>query len=156
MKITNLFLFLLMISAMAFAFTIMPVDIVINNTGSGTATLKVIAVDSGPAGYSTTSVSGVKIYLRDPSNGATLDSGTTNSNGVTFNVKLNAQFYVTTSGSIGSALGGTYGFYQELDGDGVPSFKITKQGSTYALCRLSDNSCSYSSILSIVLFFTLR
>ncbi len=133
----SLFVFVLFLSVLAFAETV---------------PLKVIAVESGPASYSSTSVSGVKIYLRSPSTGETLNTATTSTNGVTFNVDLNSSFYVTTAGSSGSALGGTYGFYQELDGNGVPSFIITKYGNVYALCRVSDNSCSYSSTPLLILY----
>lgn len=113
-----------------------------------TASLKVIAVNNGPAGYGTQSVQEVTVYLKDPVTDETLDSDTTNSNGVQFLVELNKEFYVTTSAE--GALGGNYGFYQELDGDGVPSFKITKSGDVYALCRISDNSCSYGSSMLIL------
>lgn len=113
-----------------------------------TTTLKVIAVNNGPAGYGTPSVQGIAIYLKDPVTGATVDSATTNGNGVSFSVELNKQFYVTTSA--GGATGGNYGFLQELNNGGVPSFKITKSGDIYGLCRLSDNTCSYGNPMIIL------
>ncbi len=112
------------------------------------ATVRVIAVETGPAGVSTPSVTGVKVYLKSPATGATLDSHTTSSQGVGFNVNVSQQFYVTTAAS--GALGGDYGFYQELDGDGVPSFAVKDVGGSLQLCKLSDNSCS--SVLVLILY----
>ena len=107
-----------------------------------TVELHVITVNSGPAGASTPSVTGIKVWERDPSTGLALDSGTTTTDGVRLSVTLGKAFYVTTAGASGSAVGGAYGFYQELSGGGVPSFKIEKSGTTYKLCRLTNNECS--------------
>jgi hypothetical protein len=107
-------------------------------------TVRVIAVETGPAGISTPSVVGVKIYLKSPSTGATLDSHTTSTDGVGFNVNLSQQFYVTTATS--GALGGDYGFYQELNGGGVPVFTINGSG----LCSMASGECS--SYLVLILY----
>ncbi|VVC02530.1 Uncharacterised protein [Candidatus Bilamarchaeum dharawalense] len=121
-----------------------------------TAPLQVIAVDSGPAGYGTPSVSGVTIYMRNPATGGLVDSHTTNTAGAMFYPTLGSQFYVTTAGPSGSALGGTYGFIQELDGQGVPSFTITKNGSIYALCRVSTGECSYTTSSSMLILYKIH
>lgn len=118
-----------------------------------TAPLKVIAVDNGPAGYSTASEEGITIYLRHPHTGELLDQATTTYDGVTFYPELDTEFYVTTVGATGAAVGGTYGFYQEHSGEGVPSFMISQYGDTYELCRLGDDSeCSYSDPAFLILY----
>jgi hypothetical protein len=110
-------------------------------TGTEEELLKVIAVESGPAGVTTQSTSGVTIYLKDPTTGQTLDSQTTTDEGVAFSVEVNQQFYVTTS--YGGATGGEYGFLQELEGEGVPVFQIQEESDgDLTLCRLSTGECS--------------
>ncbi|MDD5340783.1 MAG: hypothetical protein PHV13_06115, partial [Candidatus ainarchaeum sp.] len=96
--------------------------LLISVASAASATVRIITVETGPAGVDTPSVTGVKVYLKSPSTGATLDSHTTSTQGVGFNVNVSQQFYVTTAAS--GALGGDYGFYQELDGDGVPSYVV--------------------------------
>jgi uncharacterized protein (AIM24 family) len=109
--------------------------------GTEKAQLKVVAVESGPAGLTTSSTTGVTIYLKDPSTGQTLDSQTTTADGVSFAIEPNQQFYVTTSQS--AALGGEYGFLQELEGEGVPVFNIQAESNgDLTLCRMSTGECS--------------
>ncbi|MFH1785132.1 MAG: hypothetical protein ABH842_01770 [Candidatus Micrarchaeota archaeon] len=115
-----------------------------------TAPLTVIAVNNGPAGYGTPSVSNVDVYMKDPSTGVILDSDTTTTAGAIVYPELDESFYITTAAT--GALGGKYGFLQELEGKGVPTFTISKNGSIYALCKVSTSECSYSSTPLLILY----
>lgn len=134
MKLSNLFVFIMVFCGLVLA-----------------APLKVVAVESGPAGYDSQSLSGVTVYLKHPYTGETLDSATTTDDGVTFDVELDSPFYITTAENY--ALGGMYGFFQEVAGEGVPVFEISQyEEQYYSLCRLSNNECSYSSTPMLILY----
>ena len=111
-------------------------------------TLRVIAVETGPAGLTTPSTEGVTIYLKDPTTGQTLDSQTTTADGVSFTIEPNQKFYVTTSQT--GTVGGDYGFLQELEGQGVPSYEIQETSDgLLRLCRVSTGECSPNLVLTL-------